>query len=216
MLSVLRIRSNWLYLVGILVLLAGGFGAMKWREHDFEEGFEGKAKVRDSGIVSPQVIASSPQMPAQVSAAAPGTGFTPQTRLGFHVDNEWEPAIAADRFNHVYVLYPQYGGVPGCPACYSPTMILQISSDSGKTWGSPIVIYPAGSTAYQVDAQIAVDPVDGRTVYAAWLQNNKSDIVVAKSTDFGVTWTVVTADHTNAGHRQADPRRARAGCLRLL
>jgi Neuraminidase (sialidase) len=41
--------------------------------------------------------------------------------------------------------------------------------------------------------------VDGRTVYASWLQNGKSDTVVAKSTDFGVTWTVVTADHTNAG-----------------
>ena len=47
------------------------------------------------------------------------------------MDNEWEPAIAADRQGHVYVLYPQYGGVPGCPACYSPTMILQISSDHG-------------------------------------------------------------------------------------
>jgi len=50
-----------------------------------------------------------------------------------------------------------------------------------------------------VDAQIAVDPADGRTVYAAWLQNNKSDILVAKSTDFGATWNFVVADHTNAG-----------------
>jgi len=96
-------------------------------------------------------------------------------------------------------LYPQYGGVPGCATCYSPTMILQMSSDHGQTFASPTVIYPAGSTSYQVDAQIVIDPVDGKTVYAAWLQNNKSDIVVAKSTDFGVTWSVVTADHTNAG-----------------
>jgi hypothetical protein len=44
-----------------------------------------------------------------------------------------------------------------------------------------------------------VDPIDGQTVYAAWLQNGKSDTVVAKSTDFGATWTVVVADHTNAG-----------------
>jgi hypothetical protein len=36
-------------------------------------------------------------------------------------------------------------------------------------------------------------------VYASWLQNNKSDIVVAKSTDFGARWNVVTADSTNAG-----------------
>ena len=44
-----------------------------------------------------------------------------------------------------------------------------------------------------------MDPADGRTVYGAWLQNNKSDIVVAKSIDFGANWSVVTADHTNAG-----------------
>ena len=47
--------------------------------------------------------------------------------------------------------------------------------------------------------KLSVDPVDGKTVYAAWLQNNKSDIVVGKSTDFGATWSFVTADHTNAG-----------------
>jgi hypothetical protein len=41
--------------------------------------------------------------------------------------------------------------------------------------------------------------VNGRTVYAAWLQNGKSDTVVAKSTDFGATWSVVVADSTNAG-----------------
>ena len=31
------------------------------------------------------------------------------------------------------------------------------------------------------------------------LQNNKSDIVVGKSTDFGVNWSFVVADHTNSG-----------------
>jgi hypothetical protein len=51
-----------------------------------------------------------------------------------------------------------------------------------------------------VDAQIVVDPTDGKTLYAAWLQNNKSDVVVLKSTDFGQTWgTPVVADGTNAG-----------------
>jgi len=78
-------------------------------------------------------------------------------------------------------------------------MIFQMSRDRGTTWSSPSVIYAAGSTSYQVDAQIVVDPADGKTVYAAWLQNNKSDILVGKSTDNGATWTFVTADHTNAG-----------------
>lgn len=132
-----------------------------------------------------------------VSAAAPG--FSPQTRLGFTTGDQWEPAIAADRYGHVYVLYAQYLGVPGCPDCFSPTAILQRSADHGATWSAPSPIHPEGSRHGQWDPQIAVDPVDGRTVYAAWLQNGKSDTVVAKSTDFGGHWSVVVADSTNAG-----------------
>ena len=198
--SVYRPSRLWIFLISLLGLGALAFiGFRELQNESFEQGFEGKAKVRESGFVSPKVVKSSANVPASLSNSAPSGGFTPQTRLGFHVDNEWEPAIAADTLGHIYVLYPQYGGVPGCPTCYSPTMILQISSDHGRTWASPTVIYPAGSTSYQVDAQIVVDKIDGRTVYAAWLQNNKSDVVVAKSTDFGATWSVVTADHTNAG-----------------
>jgi hypothetical protein len=78
-------------------------------------------------------------------------------------------------------------------------MILQVSADRGATWAAPRQIYPAGSTTGEWDAQITVDPIDGRTVYASWLQNGKSDIVVGKSTDFGATWSIVTADSTNAG-----------------
>ncbi len=166
----------------------------------WEWRMEGKAKMREESGVNANVVKLSPVHPVSVPAAAP-TGFTPQVRLGFGQtpENEWEPAIASDRFGHVYVLYPQYGGVPGCATCYSPTMILQISSDHGSSWGSPTIMYPAGQTTGQWDAQIVVDPVDGKTVYASWLQNGKSDIVVGKSTDFGATWTVVTADSTNAG-----------------
>jgi Neuraminidase (sialidase) len=78
-------------------------------------------------------------------------------------------------------------------------MVLLTSSDRGQTWSAPRIIYPAGATTGQWDAQITVDPLDGRTVYAAWLQDKKSSIAVAKSTDFGATWTVTTADQTNAG-----------------
>jgi hypothetical protein len=139
-----------------------------------------------------------------VVVAAPGASarsldFAPQTRLGFTTGDQWEPAIAADRLGHVYLLYPQYEGVPGCPSCFSPTMILQTSADRGATWGAPTIIYPAGSTSGQWDAQITVDPVDGSTVYAAWLQDGKSDVVVARSGDFGVTWTVVVANRIKSG-----------------
>jgi hypothetical protein len=167
-----------------------------------EEAFEGKAKFRDSGQALEAVInAPINKSPVFVPAAAP-TGFTPQVRLGYGQtpENEWEPAIATDRSGHAYVLYPQYGGVPGCDAaaCASPTMILQVSNDHGATWNPPFVIYPAGAPYGQWDAQLSVDPVDGQTVYASWMQNNKADIVVAKSTDFGATWSIVTASSSNA------------------
>jgi ABC-type phosphate transport system permease subunit len=32
-------------------------------------------------------------------------GFTTQERLGFPAGDDWEPALAADRYGHVYVLY---------------------------------------------------------------------------------------------------------------
>jgi len=127
---------------------------------------------------------------------AANTGFTPQTRVGFTTGDQWEPAIAADGYGHVYVLYPQYVTVPRCPNCPVPTMILTVSNDNGNSWEAPRQIAPPGTG--QFDAQIVVDPADHRTVYAAWLQNNKSDTVVAKSADFGQSWSLVIADSTNA------------------
>ena len=188
-----------LYLVlAVAVIL---FGINVWgnyQQEQFEKMLKGKAPIR-KGAVSLAAINASPIRPVTVLAAPP-SGFTPQTRLGFAVDNEWEPAIAADRFGHVYMLYAQYTGVPGCPTCSNPTQVVQISNDHGTTWGSPFVIYPAGAaTGGQWDSQISVDPVDGSTVYASFMQNNKSDIIVSKSTDFGATWTHVTADNTNSG-----------------
>jgi len=76
-------------------------------------------------------------------------------------------------------------------------MFLVMSNDNGNTWSAPRIIAPPGSE--QIDVQITVDPVDGRTVYASWLQNNKSVIDVAKSTDFGQTWSTVIANQTKAG-----------------
>ncbi len=188
-----------LYAVLALALILLGLNAYgDYQQEQFEKMLKGKAPIR-KGEVQEKAVNASPIRPVSVSAAPPG-GFTPQTRLGFAVDNEWEPAIASDGFGHVYVLYAQYTGVPGCPACSNPTQVLQISNDHGTTWGSPVVMYPPGATTGgQWDSQIAVDPADGRTVYASFMQNNKSDIIVAKSTNFGVTWSFVTSDATNAG-----------------
>ncbi|MBZ5722490.1 MAG: glycoside hydrolase [Acidobacteriia bacterium] len=124
-------------------------------------------------------------------ALAADSGFSPQARVGFTVGDQWEPAIAADGYGHVYVLYPQYGTVPDCRACPLPTLVLVSSDDNGVTWQEPRQIGPPASG--QFDAQIVVDPVDHRTVYAAWIQNHETDTVVAKSVDFGQSWSQVIA-----------------------
>lgn len=125
------------------------------------------------------------------AAVAAGAGFSPQTRVGFTVGDQWEPTVAADGYGHVYILYPQYGTLPGCLSCPLPTMVLVTSDDNGATFQPPHPIAPPESA--QFDAQITVDPSDHRTLYAAWLQNNKRDLVVAKSADFGQSWSLVIA-----------------------
>jgi hypothetical protein len=128
------------------------------------------------------------------SAAATAPGFTPQQRIGLRQGDQWEPALAADGYGHVYVLYPQYLQMPGCAACPLPSMILVSSSDNGQTWKSERRLASRGTA--QFDPQIVVDPVDRRTVYAAWLENERRDILVARSGDFGLTWTTVIATRT--------------------
>ena len=115
---------------------------------------------------------------ASVHAA---TGFTPQARLGFPAGDDWEPAIAADRYGHVYVLYKHYdvAGQTSCSAC-ALHVLLQVSSDRGQTWSAPRPIDPEPVVGGQYDSQIVVDPVDGKTVWASFLQNSKSSIAVTK------------------------------------
>jgi BNR repeat protein len=133
------------------------------------------------------------------AAALGASGFTPQRRLGYHTGDQWEPAIAVDGRGHVYVLYPQYGAVPDCATCTAPSIALVTSADNGATWQASraMLPFPTG----QFDPQIVVDPADRQTVYASWMQNNKRDIVVARSLDFGRTWSFSWAER---GREEAD------------
>ena len=130
------------------------------------------------------------------SAAAPS--FTFPVRLGFEQGDDWEPAIAADRFGHVYAFWNHYGDDPFCPDCPSPHMELQVSSEGGATWSSPRPLLP-DATVRQDDPQIVVDPVDGKTVYAAYMMGDKASMFVAKSTDFGATWKPVLVESLQRG-----------------
>jgi hypothetical protein len=127
------------------------------------------------------------------------SSFEAQRRLGYRTGDQWEPAMAADAHGHIYVLYPQYGAVPDCSTCTAPTIALTISNDNGLTWQPSKALLPFSTG--QFDPQIVVDPVDRQTVYASWLQNNKRDVVVARSLDFGRTWSYSWAER---GREDAD------------
>lgn len=107
------------------------------------------------------------------AAAHAATGFTPQAHLGFPAGDDWEPAIAADHYGHVYVLYKHYdvAGQTSCTAC-ALHALLQISNDRGRTWSSPRPIDPEPVVGGQYDSQIVVDPIDGKTLWASFLQNS--------------------------------------------
>lgn len=117
--------------------------------------------------------------------------FSWQQRVGQNNGDQWEPSVAADGLGRVYVLYPNYGHVADCPGCHVPTMLLLTSNDNGRTWQPGHVMLESASG--QFDPQVAVDPVDRHTLYAAWLQDKKRTVMLGKSVDSGATWAFTMA-----------------------
>ena len=145
-------------------------------------------------------------LPLTSAAAPPAASFTSPERLGFRAGDDWEPSIAADLHHHVYALWTHYVGFgggsagevdPSCPDCPSPHMVIQISDDDGATWGDPRALVP--SEARQDDPQIVVDAGDGRTVYAAYMEGDKSSMFVARSDNFGDTFETVLVEDIERG-----------------
>jgi hypothetical protein len=133
-------------------------------------------------------------VPRRAGIARPGGSV----RLGFCGGDDWEPEIAAAPDGlHVYAVLAHFSGDPSCdPASGNPNRIyIQVSSDAGATFGPPHVIadlvsgvnYPS-----QVDCVVTVDPATG-TVYVSFLaygaKGVQTDVAVARSTDFGATFT---------------------------
>jgi hypothetical protein len=154
------------------------------------------------------VLAACMALLVGVSAvwAIPAETFTFPVRLGFTNGDDWEPSIAADDSGRVYLLWNHYVGFggadtgdpdPSCPECPSPHMVIQISNDNGATWGLPHALAP--SEQRQDDPQIVVDAGDGQTVYAAYMEGNKSSIVVARSDNFGLTFEPVVVEEIKRG-----------------
>jgi hypothetical protein len=141
------------------------------------------------------------------AVAAPSAAvFGSPARIGFPAGDDWEPSIAADASGHVYALWTHYVGFggeptgeidPSCPECPSPHMVIQISSDNGATWGEPHALAP--SETRQDDPQIVVDAGDGVTVYASYMEGDKSSMFVARSDDFGATFEPVLVESIERG-----------------
>src|SRR6266540_5906441 len=132
--------------------------------------------------------------PRAGSVSSPGDA----TRLCFCVGDDWEPEVAAaPDGQHVYVVLAHFPGDPTCdPASGNRNRIyIQVSGDGGVTWGAPhLVADTVGGVDYprQVDCVVTVDPATG-AVYVSFLiyglQGVQTDVAVAKSMDFGQTFT---------------------------
>jgi hypothetical protein len=146
--------------------------------------------ARRAVVVLASLVSSAALLVQSVPVMAGVPAFSSQHRVGFASGDDWEPSIAADRYDHEYVLYKHYD-VPGggtCAGC-DVHLLVQRSSDGGRTWNAPRPIAPVAVDGGQYDPQIVVDPVDGRTLWASFLQNANSVIDVVTSTDFGKTWS---------------------------
>jgi hypothetical protein len=141
-------------------------------------------------------------LPAAVAAAllvatATASAATAPIRIGFPAGDDWEPAMAIDAGGTIFAAWTHYGPDPACPACASPHTELQVSTDGGSTWSEPRALAP--SAERQDDPQLVVDPVDGTTLYAAWMQADKASEYVARSDDHGATWNPVLVEPLQRG-----------------
>lgn len=137
-----------------------------------------------------------PKAPASAASAGP-------IRLGYCGGDDWEPEIARDGTT-VYAVITHYVGSTVCdPASASPSAIyIQVSTDSGLTFGAPHVVFTSALSGVtysaQADPSIGVDAAGN--VYVAFLgygiNGGHTDVVVAKSTNHGATFP--TASKANA------------------
>ncbi|HYT30727.1 MAG TPA: sialidase family protein [Actinomycetota bacterium] len=103
--------------------------------------------------------------------------------------NDWEPTVAADPgTSFVYQMTTRYGGTHVCGSGMQHCIFFRASADGGTTWGPDSQMCP-GTSCKRVQAQN--DPEmkvsASGVIYAAWM--NDYDVVFAKSSDHGATWS---------------------------
>jgi len=105
------------------------------------------------GLIFVQSANGKTALAASATSHNSGQHFSLQARIGFHSGDDWEPATAADRFGHVYALYKHYD-VPGGQTCKGCNLhlLVQRSSDEGRTWTAPRPIAPIFVQGGQYDS----------------------------------------------------------------
>jgi hypothetical protein len=131
---------------------------------------------------------------AQAVTGTPAVGWAGEQLFNAGTD-DWEPAIAADpKAPWVYVLVTRYGAPKPCSGnCPVPYLVLERSSDGGKTWTDGVPLCACKGSG-QFDPIIEVVPNTG-DVYAAWM--NGYNVVFQRSTDHGQTWSAPVATYGN-------------------
>jgi hypothetical protein len=121
--------------------------------------------------------------PALLSKDSPGVDVD---RLWSHFD-DWEPIVAADRSNdNVYQMTTRLDG-------RRAWVVFRSSADGGATWTNDRLV--SESPRQQYDPQLAVSG-DG-TVFACWLEVPGWETLLARSPNYGRTWTTPVVVESN-------------------
>jgi hypothetical protein len=113
--------------------------------------------------------------------------------------DQLEVAIAKDGFHHVYLLYSQKES--DCLGCAAKSrLLLAIGNEEDGSWQAPRQLTPPSFD--QANPAMTVDASDERTLYVAWLERTRKDVMLAKSSDFGRSWSLnVVARSDNAANK---------------
>jgi hypothetical protein len=128
----------------------------------------------------------------RVLAAAPAAGWVGESKLA--TEDTWEPYVAADpNAGYVYAIYNRYGATCTKSSCPSPQMMLRVSPTAEPRGGPSTRL-----RLHQGERPVGSDDLvtTSGAVLATWMNYNQ--IVFAKSTDHGQTFSTPVTVSTNS------------------
>ncbi len=134
-----------------------------------------------ASVLAPSIVGTWP-----ARGAPPARAWIGERQISPAGSDSWEPEVAGDpSSSYVYVAYRWHNGPRACSRCPNPPIVVQSSSDAGRTWAAPVFVCACPGVQGQFDPVIQVTSTG--TVYATWM--NWYDTVFSKSTDHGQTWS---------------------------